>query len=494
MLFHNLKIKKTILLVVIFISTITACTPSAKPRLILPTPEEPSEIDEVVNITPYPTRPSFEPGELVDYTAQAGDTIVALSARFNTTEAEIHNANPFIPENATTMPPGMPMQIPIYYRPLWGTPFQIIPDAAFVNGPDAIDFDTAEFVAQTDGWLKTYSNWAYNGQRSGAEMVDNIAMNYSVSPKLLLALLEFFAGALTQPELASGVERTLLGIDSNRYPGLYLQMLHASDLLNDGFYRWRNGELLEFELTDGSLVRPDPWQNAATVTLQHFFTMTLTLADYYQAIGPDGFIQIYIKYFGDPWLVDPHIPGSLVQPEMLLPFETDKVWAHTGGPHTGWGSLEPWAALDFAPPSVESGCVSSSVPTTAVADGLVVRDDTGVLILDLDGDGDERTGWVILYLHIAGEGRVPVGTYVKAGDPLGFPSCEGGRSTGTHIHIARKFNGEWVDADGVIPFVLSGWTPIKGDRPYQGWLVRDGIHVLASENPGSLSMIPAEED
>lgn len=471
-----------------------ACTPTSKPKMILPTPMEPAEMQEVIDITPYPTRPAYEPGELVEYIAQTGDTLTALSARFNTTEVEIRQANPIIPEDATTMPPGMPMQIPIYYRPLWGTPFQIVPDAAFVNGPDAIDFDTSEFVDQTEGWLKSYNNWAYSGQRTGAEMVDNIAMNYSVSPKMLLALLEYLSGAFTQPELSAKEEKSLLGLDSIRYPGLYLQMLYASDLLNDGFYRWRNGDLLEFELADGSLVRPDPWQNAATVTLQFFFSKTMTLTEYYQAIGPDGFIQTYMQYFGDPWNIEPHIPGSLVQPEMQLPFETNKVWAHTGGPHTGWGNLEPWAALDFAPPSVESGCVPSSVPTTAVADGLVVRDGTGVLILDLDGDGDERTGWAILYLHIAGEGRVPVGSFVQAGDPLGFSSCEGGRSTGTHIHIARKYNGEWVEADGVIPFDLSGWRPIKGERPYQGWLVRDDIHILASENPGSLSMIPAEEE
>jgi LasA protease len=99
------------------------------------------------------------------------------------------------------MPPGMPMQIPIYYRPLWGTPFQIIPDAAFVNGPDAAEFDSSQFVAQTQGWLKNYSDWAYNGHRTGAEMVDNVSMNYSISPKVLLALLEYLGGAFSQPTL-----------------------------------------------------------------------------------------------------------------------------------------------------------------------------------------------------------------------------------------------------------------------------------------------------
>ena len=68
--------------------------------------------------TPFPTRPLYSPGELVDYTAQAGDTLPALASRFNTTVDEILAANTFIPRTATTMPPGMPMKIPIYYLPL----------------------------------------------------------------------------------------------------------------------------------------------------------------------------------------------------------------------------------------------------------------------------------------------------------------------------------------------------------------------------------------
>ncbi len=141
-----------------------------------------------------------------------------------------------------------------------------------------------------------------------------------------------------------------------------------------------------------------------------------------------------------------------------------------------------------------TGCFPSSVPTTAVADGVVVRDGTGMLVLDLDGDNDERTGWAVFYLHIAAEGRVPVGMAVSAGDHLGFPSCEGGRSTGTHIHIARKFNGEWMDADGAVPFVLSGWRPMRGEQPYKGWLVKEDVLVLASDNPDGRSMIPIDGD
>jgi hypothetical protein len=85
-----------------------------------------------------------------------------------------------------------------------------------------------------------------------------------------------------------------------------------------------------------------------------------------------------------------------------------------------------------------------------------------------------------MYLHIANKGRIPEGSWVDAGDPIGHPSCEGGFSTGTHIHLARKYNGEWIVADGPLPFVLSGWQVHAGLKPYEGTLTRDDQVVRAS--------------
>ena len=86
----------------------------------------------------------------------------------------------------------------------------------------------------------------------------------------------------------------------------------------------------------------------------------------------------------------------------------------------------------------------------------------------------------ICILQQIGEARL--GQRLKRGDPLGFPSCEGGTATGTNVHIARKYNGEWIPIDSAIPFNLEGWIAHTGDTFYQGTLTRGSQIVTASLN------------
>ena len=457
-------------------------TPSLAPTATLPLP------------APIPTRPMYQPGELVDYTAQTGDDLNALAARFNTTVAEIRAANPIIPDTATTMPPGMPMKIPIYYRPLWGTPYQIIPDSLFVDGPSAVGFDAVAFVDQQPGWLKNHVETIGGSNRRGGEIVNIVAMNYSISPRLLLALAEYETGALTSPTPADPGDPYPFGIRDYHYAGFYGQLSHVADMLDNSYYAYRSGKLLSFEHLDGRLERPDPWQNAATVALQFFFSRILDGDRYTRAISSIGLAQTYKALFGDPWLnVKPHIPGSLEQPALRLPFEPGLWWAFTGGPHNSWGDeVDPLSAIDFAPPSVASGCIPADQWATAVADGTIVRTGVGIAVLDLDGDQDERTGWDIFYLHLETGTIPPLGTHLKAGDRIGKPSCEGGHATGTHVHIARKYNGEWILANGVLAWDLEGWVSHAGAVPYQGTLTRGGRTVVACTCSDQNSQLESE--
>ncbi len=467
---------------------LSACVPTATRT---PSPIQPTAtVARSDAPTPIPTRPVYAPGTLVDYVAQTGDTLPALAAHFNTTEDEIRAANPVLPDQVTTLPPGLPMQIPIYYAPLWGSAFQILPDSLFVNGPAQVGFDTTAFVDAHPGWLKAYRTYAAGETRSGAALVDYIAQTFSLSPRLLLALLEYQTGALSNPSPPSDLDEYPLGFTDRDHRGLYLQLVWAANRLNNGYYGWRTGRLETIPLQDGREERPDPWQNAASAGLMYYLAAVLPPNAYVQAISPDGFIQTYRTLFGDPWsAAEPHIPGSLTQPEMHLPFEPGRRWAYTGGPHTGWGEGDPLAALDFAPPSTAGGCTPSNEWATAIAAGTVVRSETGIVVLDLDGDGDERTGWVVFYLHVGTPGRASVGQVVQADAPIGHPSCEGGRTTGTHVHIARKYNGEWIPADGPLAFNLDGWIAHNGPAPYLGTLTRFGNTVTACDCADANSLI-----
>jgi murein DD-endopeptidase MepM/ murein hydrolase activator NlpD len=268
-----------------------------------------------------------------------------------------------------------------------------------------------------------------------------------------------------------------LGHVEDQTKGLYSQIIWAVQQLSIGYYGWREGSLTELNFSDGKQLRIAPDLNAGRVALQYLFSQLYDYEEWLIVLDKEeGFPALHGTLFPDPWVraaqTEPLFQNGLDQPELSLPFYLDNVWSYSSGPHGAWDRLGSMAALDFAPSSAEPGCVKSEQWITAVAPGLVVRTGTGVVILDLDGDGNEQTGWVILYLHVSQENRVEAGTWVERGDLLGFPSCEGGFSTASHLHIARKYNGEWIHAAGSLPFTLSGWEARFSGEAYKGTLVR----------------------
>jgi murein DD-endopeptidase MepM/ murein hydrolase activator NlpD len=178
--------------------------------------------------------------------------------------------------------------------------------------------------------------------------------------------------------------------------------------------------------------------------------------------------------FGNPfaYTFEPLLPENLSQPALKLPWASGETWYLTGGPHGAWASGSAWAALDFAPPHEQLGCYRSDAWVTAMADGLVTRSDAGAVVTDLDGDGYAGTGWTITYMHVEARDRIPVGSVVQAGDAIGHPSCEGGFSNGTHLHIARAYNGRWISADGPLPLSMGGWVTQGLGREYDGLLIK----------------------
>jgi hypothetical protein len=222
------------------------------------------------------------------------------------------------------------------------------------------------------------------------------------------------------------------------------------------------------------------------VAVLHVFALLTGTSRWFdQVVGPDAFPALYTAMFGETRdrVIDPLLPPDLVQPTVELPFGAGEGWSLTAGPHPAWTSGTPRGALDLSPITAEDPCAVSFRWVIASAPGVIARAGDNAVVLDLDGDGRESTGWVLLYYHVAEAGRIAPGTRVAAGDRLGHPSCEGGRSTGKHVHVARRYNGEWLAADGPVPFVLSGWRAVADERNFYGSLVR-GIEQVTSDSSG----------
>ena len=430
----------------------------------------------------FPPTPTIVQGgasESISYEAQPGDTLWALAVRFGVIPTDITSTEP-LPGEHSLVNPGQLLFIPRRLSAT-GPADRLIPDSEVVFSPYAADFDVEAFAAEQGGYLNRYSEYINSRLRTGPQVVAQVARDNSVNPRLLLALLEYQTGWVTDPTRPSGGALTYpMGNRDPALPGLFRQLTWLANELGVGYYSWRAGTLTEIPFPDDTTTRLAPDLNAGTVSLQYFLALRLSGREWAEALSPQGFMATYTRFFGDPWTLDyPLFVPGVQQPPLILPFPPGRIWAFTGGPHGAWEREAAWAALDFAPSTSQTGCMVSEDWAVAAAPGLVLRSGGGVVVLDLDGDGREQTGWVLIYLHIADVGRARAGDFVEEGDRIGHPSCQGGVATGTHVHFVRKYNGEWILADGPLSFNLSGWVAHAGARPYEGSLTQDGRTVIA---------------
>ncbi|KPL77841.1 hypothetical protein ADN00_08125 [Ornatilinea apprima] len=430
--------------------------------------------------TPDPTReqPTLRI-ETLSYYVQPGDSLAQIAWAHNVSVEALIQANQLL--NPDVIEVGQLILIPPPTPRGEGPSFKIIPDSELVNGPLEAIIDFSAWVERQGGRLSSYQMILDEEPYTGAEVLLRIAREYSVNPRLLAAILEYQSGWVTNANPPAEFEDYPFGYFDPQKSGLYHQAAWAANLLNRGYYLWKINAISGYVLTDGSVVPPSPAINAATAGVQNLFSHLYNYDGWLAAVSENGLFSTYRGLYGYPFdfSIDPLLPADLIQPPMQLPFEPGAVWSFTGGPHGGWGDGSAWAAIDFAPPGGGQGCVPNDAWVTAVADGVVTYAKNGLVLLDLDGDGLEHTGWTVVYLHIASYDRVNAGDTLRTGDRIGHASCEGGFSTGTHIHLARRYNGEWIAADGDLPFNLDGWISQGAGVEYNGSLVKSGQSVEA---------------
>jgi LasA protease len=456
---------------------------------LLPTPRPAG----VPIYTPTPDKPRVLPTArrgVEQYVAQPGDTLGQIAQSYGVSLEALIQANGLT--DADVLEIGQTLVIPVPEPGAVGSSFKILPDSELIYGPASAQFDVDAFIQMRGGYLSAYGEPVDGVYLSAAQIVTLVAQNYSVNPRLLLALIDYRSQWVSNP--APAQVDFALGIADPRRLGLYLQLTYAANELNRGYYLWRANAVSAWVLADGSVVPVDGGLNAGTAGVQNLFAKLDDRLAWQTDVEAFGLYQTYFFLFGSPFdfAVDPVVPDWLHQPRMALPFERGVTWVFTGGPHGAWENGYAFAALDFAPLDWSDVWCQSEAWVTALTDGLITRTGGGQVIQDIDGDGYEQTGWVILYMHIDPRDSVALGTRVKGGERIGHPSCEGGwwvPAPATHLHIARKYNGEWINADGHIPFVLDGWIPTSTGIEYDGFLERAGIRLEALEGITEVNMI-----
>lgn len=491
---------------------LVACSPSSQVVYITATPER--EVIPTAGGLPVPTvmtdstpeptialAPSSSDRTTLDttYTVVSGDTLFGIAQRFNTSVERLIALNNLDDPNRLEV--GQILLLPTGGDDIAPTEI-LLGDYDFIRGPNApsriLDLVQASSgyinQAQVDIVERRSDGDSYTVRLSGWDIIDRISRETSIDARVLTAILEYRTGWLTMAQpleidypLISKEASDEAGIDRK---GLYRQLSWVANELNRAYYGWKFGGWTAMEFEDGSRVIFDDSLNAGTIALHYMLHLGQEVDDWLVDVSTQGVMATYQRLFGMPTRLD--TPVYTPQPTFQLPFQAGERWYFTGGAHGGWGSGSAWAAVDFAPPderSLGGLCFTSEFAARAVATGRIARSEPGIVILDLDGDGDERTGWTVLYLHLASEGRIAAGATVTANDVIGYASCEGGFSTATHLHIGRRLNGEWIPADcspcGTLSdgsFIMSGWrvNALIGQE-YQGSLQRGSETRVAEQ-------------
>ena len=455
------------------------------------------------NPTPNATPPPFDIP--TSHIVQSGDTLSGIASIYGVNVDAILAANELLDPNFLSI--GQEIVLPDAPEQ-YTSNFKIIPDSRLVRAPGSRNFDIANFVAIQPGYIRTVTDEVdvrienaatLPTLESGARVIERVSLEYSVDPRILLAILEFRAGWLSNPQPREDllIRPIVSEATAPTAEGLYKQLSWTANELNRAYYGWKYRGLATLTFEDNTRVLFNPELNPGTIAVQYMLGLDGTNPAIWQGeISAAGLYSVYAQYFGDPFIdaIEPLVPNDIQQPQLSLPFEAGDDWRYTGGPHGGWGSGSAWASLDFAPgeerPLDGAFCYISNQWITAAAPGIIARAGEGSLVLDLDADGDESTGWTIMYLHIASDGMAQQGIRVNAGDRVGRPSCAGGVSNATHIHIGRRFNGEWLPADcqsclpsyQIPPFVLGGWTTIGiAGQYYQGFMQNGATQIQAEQ-------------
>ncbi|MDT8997933.1 M23 family metallopeptidase [Paucibacter sp. APW11] len=290
-----------------------------------------------------------------------------------------------------------------------------------------------------------------------AETISHWAGYSSISPRVLLTLIEQHSGLISRPEQRAALNRPMGSL--SKQTGFNAQVRDVADQLARRLYESApheaaaefGNESAQFTPLRALLTNSNGNEQEFAATYQRLFGRAFDTdaarALHEQAAASSGDAQATTSGTPDASLAGP--PVGFLQ----FPFPIGDSW-HVGGAHTNTGSGSyPLSSLDMSKGG-GWGSNQSAVRVSASAAGTFKRHSSCFAEIVHSG------GWSTTYYHMD-QLQYNTGAAVAKNAFIGNPAnnkaqalCNGGASTGPHQHWSLKSNGAWQHLNTVS---IAGW-------------------------------------
>jgi LasA protease len=373
----------------------------------------------------------------------------------------------------------------------WTVGGNILSNGQFVYGPNVGNFNFKDYIENNVPYLSKYTDDLYGR-----------AKYFSINPKVYLTLLEIHSQVISKPD-ATKLENPF---DLNK-GGFISQIDYISNIMVDAYYRHiytysfipvSQRKLAPLRARSGDSINVLSDTNAGTYAIISAIANTENEQDISAILDSNqssGFYQTYQILFPDdnPTSTQNHIyiPGELdadaAPPNFLqLPYLRGKSWRFNGVHNFAAGSFgSPFtdaSSIDISPGWPSWNTDTSDMWVVAAASGTPTK------ISNCYFEINHADGWETDYYHL--ENIQNFSGWINQNDKIGViantlaeATCNGGSSTGPHVHFSLKRNGAFVAINGSS---LSGWDVHSGRWNYDSdsnymWLERSGIKKFSGD-------------
>ncbi|NIM95448.1 MAG: hypothetical protein GTO18_17260 [Anaerolineales bacterium] len=355
----------------------------------------------------------------------------------------------------------------------------LVSDGQFVWGPNVGQFVVHDYLDSNQSPLLSFSN-----------QIEEWTAYASINPQIVLSVLEVQHGWVTSiPEdideftVSQEIESTTMGLAVAFYDHLYTWGTRRSQGAPAGI-------LPSLSFKEGPEIQLGDQGTSGSFAVASILAEGMNFEQWQDAISPQvetGFSATLKALFPN---VDPLDTSNIINPEDLppndffqLPFPLAAEWTFNG-PHS-------WCGGDHCPgeppdrSSIDFATNWAKDPPLPDHFTVAAREGTGFIFtptqsplpcwIEIEHEIDPETIWTTSYYHLLKLGDPGSVGWIGRNDSLGVIGqeiCNGGFANGAHVHFTLKYNGSFVDLDGV---KLSGWSVHSGPEPYTtGYLERDG--------------------